>query len=238
VDCHRTLADIRDRLAAGEPPPAVIDSLVPRTLPEAEAWGRRLPLWAEFAPEYGERAVAVARLVSKRGLRLHRRTLDPEGHVIPGRPHDLSKPSPGQPVRFTLDVDGVSVGVVYTPRYARDQDHFQFRGPGDPPQPFALTPTGHYSHFAPVDAVIALGGPQGYARAFAAAGPDRTALFRRVFEGDFPEVPKPVRGKHTARAVRPSTPPLSEPAPEPPPAESPTPPPPKPRKPGGTPSLF
>lgn len=54
------------------------------------------------------------------------------------------------------------------------------------------------------DAVAALGGPEAYAAAYAAAGPGRDELFREAFEGSRPEAtrkPRRVVGKHTARAA-------------------------------------
>ena len=230
MDCRDTLAAIRDRLRAGETPEAVIASLVPATLHEAEAWGRRLPLWQEFLPAFGTQVVAVARVVTKRGLRLHRRTLDAEGRLVPGTPwHIPSEPPAGEPVTFTMDVGGQTVSVTYTPGYFRDADHFQFTGPGNPPEPTPLSGTGHYSHFAAGDAVAALGGRLGYARAFVDAGEEREKLFKAVFEGELPTAEKPVRGRHTAKAAEKTPRPVPPPAPPPGrPAE----------EPGGTPDLF
>lgn len=223
MDCRAVLDGIRDRLTAREPPQDIIESLVPRTPAEAEAWGRRLPLWAEFTPEYGDQAVALARVVSKRGLRRHRRTLDRDGQIIPGTGFcDLYRPPPGRPVAFTVAMEGVPVRVEYTPSYTRGHDHFQFTGPGDPPAAIPFTGSAHWSLFAPGDAVAAVGGAEAFVHTYVAAGAERDRLFRATFEGDFPKEAKPVKGKHTAKEVERSAPPNS-----PPPDES-----------DGTPSLF
>lgn len=203
MDCRDTLTAIRDRLRAGEKAEAVITSLVPATLDEAEAWGRRLPLWAEFTSEFGPQVVGIARVVTKQGLRTHRRTLDRDGLLIPGSSFcDLYKPPAGEPVAFGMEIEGKTVNVVYTPSYFRGGDHFQFTGPGTPPEPTPLSGTGHYSHFAPADAVAGMGGHAAYARAFADAGPERDKLFKAAFEGELPAAEKAVKGRHTARAVK------------------------------------
>ena len=130
-------------------------------------------------------------------MRLHGLAFDEHG--------GLGESGPRHEHDFCLAVGGQPVSVRYTAGYFRGTDHFQFRGCGDPPEAIPFTGTPFWSHFAPSDAVQGMGGPEAYAVAYAGAGPDRDAVFHADFVG---EAGKPVKGRHTARAVKPEhTPP-------------------------------
>src|SRR5205085_10724653 len=112
-DPRHTLQQIGDRLAQGDAPTDLTGELLPKTRAEAVTWARRLPLWEEHRSEFGPRAVAVARIVSKRAMRQFGLVFDAEGRVV-----EESRQTPGgfkEPpaVTFPLTVGGEVIEVRY-----------------------------------------------------------------------------------------------------------------------------
>ena len=201
-------------LTAGHPPAEVVRRLTPATADEAARLARRLPLLADRPA--ADRGAALARLAARAGMRRFGLALTARGEVA-----GPTRPAPGPSARFPGD----GCSVEYTPRYFPDTDHFRFTGPGDPPGPHPLSVTGHWSHFADPDAVLALGGPEAYAAALSAAGRDGARAFEAGLAGPDPSPGRPAVGPHTAALLQPA--PVR-------PAGVPTPPPPA----GGPPDLF
>ena len=204
-------------LADGLTPQAIIRRLTPATKPEAIHAARRLPLLAERP--VGDRGAAMARIAARIGMKRFGLSFAPDGRVVDRRDYDAPVVNPD-----TRELAGEGCTVTYTARYGAGRDHFQFLGaPSGEPDEWGIIPresiplsgTGHWSHFAPTDAVAALGGPEAYLAAYVAAGPERDRLFREAFEGERLEVVKkprkPVVGRHTERMVEPPVAPEKEP---------------------------
>jgi hypothetical protein len=220
-DPHPLLSTIRDRLAQGTAPTTVIEELAPQSPVTALALGRRLPLWDEARGEFSSQVVAIARILSRRGMAQYGLSFDSTGRVVEKRvlhPGASAKHLPTR--RFPLTVAGQEVRVEYIPDYFpnRGQALFEFRSPHEPALRHPLSETGYLSQFVARDAVEACGGPEPFATLFAEAqlrGDDQA--FVALFEAPRPEPqpkgkagrkrpvsalsPSPVLGEHTARAV-------------------------------------
>ena len=71
--------------------------------------------------------------------------------------------------------------VEYQPNWMSGEfacGHFEFRSPHDAPRRIPVSETGYLSHFAPMDEIIAFGGPEDYARAFVRHVLDKTRELR------------------------------------------------------------
>jgi hypothetical protein len=203
---HDALDQIQALLNQGAPPLRLIADLRPRTRAEAIAWARRLTAWDEERGRYPDQAVALTRLISRHALRAFGLTVSEDGRVIE-RPAEAGWSAP--PQSFSLAVRDQEVRVEYTPAYspASGRDHFAFLSPHDPPQPHALSASGHWSHFAAHDAVEACGGPHAYAALYAEArrrGEDQA--FSAAFEGAPPQSKQPRRQKAPPPAAPPRPP--------------------------------
>jgi hypothetical protein len=207
-DTSRILETIRSRIDSAADPVAIINELTPRTRPDAVKWARRLPLYDEFAAIYGKQVVGLARTIAKRALRQQGLRVTEDGRIIEEvglRP----RRSDAKPTRaFLLPIRDSEVKVEYTRNYFphTDQDAFYFvrvdyvRPPPEAPyqlpdaaKPHPLSDTGFLNHFSDHDAVEACGGPEAYARLFAAAQLRGEA---KQFDAAFEVV-----GEHTARVV-------------------------------------
>ena len=203
-------------LTDGLTPQQAIARLTPTSKPDAIHQARRLPLLAERPA--ADRGAAMARIAARIGMKRFGLSFSPDGRVVDRRDYDAPVANPD-----TSELAGEGCTVTYTARYGAGRDHFQFLGaPTGEPDRFGFVPrepipfsgTGYWSHFAPTDAVAALGGPEAYLAAYVAAGPERDRLFREAFEGERPEVVKkprkPVVGRHTERMVEPPVAPEKE----------------------------
>jgi hypothetical protein len=204
-DPQQTLQAIREHLSVPTAPEEVIRAFVPPSRSEALAWARRLPLWDEYRAAFGPQVVALARVISRLGMRRHGLAIDRGGAVVEERDGQRGAPPPMPARRFSFRVNGAEVVAEYTPDYfpASGQAHFQFRSPHDPPQPTPLSPSGFWSHFCLRDAVTAVGGPEAYAALYAAAKlQGQEQKFLAGFEGERPESAprrrKPVPARATA----------------------------------------
>jgi hypothetical protein len=232
LSTHDALDRIQSLLSQGTPPARLIADLRPRTHDEAIAWARRLTGWEEERGRYPDQAVAIARIISRQAMRAFSMTVSEDGRVIERSDAGGRRPPPAPVQRFRLAVGDEEVSVAYTPGYfpSAGTDLFSFVSPQDPPQPHALSESGHWSHFAWHDAVEASGGPHAYAAQYAEArlrGEDQA--FSDAFEGALRESKKPRRpmalppeppprqptvfGEHTAQVIEERKP---DPVPKPP----------------------
>lgn len=133
-------------------------------------WVRRLPLFCEHSDP---QVAGVARVVAARAMRRHGLSLEPDGKVTSGK---------AEPVETPLPCEGAS--VIYTTNPASGYDHYQFAG-----DPIPFTGGGFYSHFAPSDAVGAMGGPEAYLAALIEAlRAGAVKQFSEAFTEPYPEV--------------------------------------------------
>ncbi|MBA4067187.1 MAG: hypothetical protein C0501_26475 [Isosphaera sp.] len=188
------LAAIQARLDS--PPADLVADFLPRTREEAVGWARRLAAWDEYRDRFPGRAVALARLVSRRAMREHGLEVTADGRVADRSPTRAREPE----ASLTFPLLGGEVRAEYTPGYFRGQDHFQFRSPHDPVRPMPLSEGGWWSHFADADAVEACGGPEAYAGLYADAElQGRAREFEAAFQGALPESGRPRRAARRPR---------------------------------------
>ncbi len=180
------LARIQAALAQADPL-AVIEQLMPKTLPEAFTWIRMRPVWDEYRGQYPDQVLGVAAVISRRAMKVYGLRFAEDG-TVRGRDGKQTR-------RFTMDVRGEAVNVEYVRNYFPGTDHLYFTSPEPGPHP--LSNTGYFSHFCLPEAVEACGGPEAYAARYSVerlAG--REKEFVVAFEGKWPEVkrkkPKPV----------------------------------------------
>jgi len=188
-DPHPLLTRIHDRLNQGIATRQIIEEFLPATRAEALAYARRLPLWDEYRGGFSPQVVAIARVLSRRGMSQFGFILDRDGHVAPQLPHRGGK-APAYPRRnFPMRVGDEEVRVEYAPYYFpnSDQDLFTFISPHQPPRPHPLSETGFWSHFTSRDAVEACGGPEPYAALLAEAMLQDDRSFDAAFHGATPE---------------------------------------------------
>jgi hypothetical protein len=204
---HDTLQQIQEGLNRGLVPQLVIEELTPLTRAEAVTWIRRLPSWEEFGGQFPPQVVALARVISQRGMRAFGLKLSEDGRVVTrnreGPPWQTPKPS----MTFRLTLGGEEVLVAYTPFYFPDgrTDYFYFISPLDPPRPHCLSETGYLSVLPSHDVVEACGGPKAYAALYAEArlrGEDQK--FAAASEGEWPQTNHPRRQKVVAPASPPA----------------------------------
>ncbi len=196
------LQRIADRLAQGASTIDVIRELVPRTRSQAVFWARRLPYWDELRGRFPDRAIATARHISKRSMMEHGLAFDDEGRVLE-EPGEGRRRASETTCSFPLTLGEDTITVTYTRNYYGTPGHniLSFIGkeqipPDDSPlsallrghKPHALSETGWYSAHPLHDAVEAMGGPEAYAAAFAAAKiAGREKEFEAAFTGRRPE---------------------------------------------------
>jgi hypothetical protein len=203
------LQRIQDCLAQGTKPAHIIADLLPQARTDALTWAQRLPGWDEYRQQYSGQIIAIARVVSKRAMRLHGLAFDDEGRVVDSRSlvernTGIEKPHR----RFPLHLGADTVTVEYTPSYCARSGEDRFCYIGDPlpadvkplhsHKAHALSDTGWHSHRASHDAVEAAGGPEAYAAQYAEAVLQETDHeLERVFNG--PKLgadPRPWRQRH------------------------------------------
>jgi hypothetical protein len=212
TDPLATLRHIADRLAQGANPADLISELLPKTTHDVLTWARHLSLWEAY-PQAGQRAIAVARIVSRRVMRQDGLIFDDEGRVVDGLALAKAMTAVKRANRhFKLPIGGAPVSVDYTEGYCPKarQNLFSFigeprqRAQGETPgpmnqyKPHALSETGWLSHYAAHDAVQALGGPEAYARQFAqevleARDHEFEAVFIGPKEGSLPRKKRPFK---------------------------------------------
>jgi len=203
-DLSDLLSRIQAHLAEGMNPIGIIEELAPRSSAEATAFGRRLPLWEEYAGQFSPQVVGIARVLSRRGLRQFGLGLSPEGHVVETSPKQKGRVPPigGASRHFQFQVGNETVNVEYFPDYFpnSEQSLVTFCGLGEPPRPHALSPTGYWSHFTSRDAVDACGGAEAYAAMLAQAMLRGQQNFDAVFHGKEPETTSKRRKPATTTA--------------------------------------
>src|SRR5262249_18699152 len=157
-------------------PAQIIADLLPQTRPGALTWAQRLPGWDEYRKQFSGQVIAIARVVSKRSMRLHGLAFDDEGRVVDSRSLIERNTHHQKASRyFPLRIGDDTVTVEYTPGYFVKAGTARFAFIGDPlpadvkpismihlHKAHALSDTGWHSHVASRDAVEAAGGPEAY----------------------------------------------------------------------------
>ena len=75
-------------------------------------------------------------------------------------------------VTFRLVVEAQEMIVTYEPNWSEGEfafGHFEFRSPCDPPRRIVVSETGYLSHFAPMEEIASIGGPEAFAKAYVEA---------------------------------------------------------------------
>jgi hypothetical protein len=195
---QNTLKHIQDRLGQGGKPTQIITDLLPQNRSDALTWGQRLSGWDEYRTQFSGQIIAIARVISKRAMRLHGLAFDDEGRVVESRSLVERNTWIKKPSRcFPLQIGEDCVTVEYTPGYFAKAGTDRFCYIGDPlpadarrismlheHKAHALSDTGWHSHVASHDAVEAAGGPEAYAAQYAEAVLQETDYeFERAFNG-------------------------------------------------------
>lgn len=218
------LRRIQKRLNQQAAPAAIIEEMLPQSRDGALSWGRRLPVWDEYARQYPAQVISLARVISQRAMREHRLTLRKDGRVVERPAEERGWKTPKPAATFPLTIGGEEVQVHYTPQYFPNNDTalVYIISPHDPPQAHPLSDTGYFSRFVPHDAVQACGGPQAYAALLAESilrGEEQS--FIETFEGPLPVTdprrhrkehqPAAEPGGHAERLIAEETKPLGSP---------------------------
>ncbi len=196
---HALLVHVQERLTQGVTPTQVIEALLPASRAQALAFARRLPLWEEFRDRFSPQVIAIARVISRRGMRLFGLALNTDGRVVEERQHQGAKRRDWPPRSFLLQIQGEEVCVEYAPNYFPNshRDLLTFLSPHEPPRPHPLSETGTWAHFTSRDAVDACGGPERYAALLAEAMLQGNRDFDAAFHG--------VTAEAVSRARKPNT---------------------------------
>jgi hypothetical protein len=167
---EEVLNQIQERLSHQEFAADIIADLLPKNIAEALPWARRLPGWDEYQGRYSKQTLALARVVSRRGMRLFGLSFRDDGRVME-RCQSQKPLEPKPAAKFLLEIGEETIVVEYTPDSVPrgGVDHFAFKSRKESPQPHALSQTGYLSKFVNSDAVAACGGHEEYAALFAQA---------------------------------------------------------------------
>jgi hypothetical protein len=86
-DLDSLLSRIHNRLTEGAALARIIEEFLPHSHSEAVAYARRLPLWDEYRGQFPSQVVAIARILSRRGMSQFGLILDHDGRVVPQQSH-------------------------------------------------------------------------------------------------------------------------------------------------------